>query len=207
MRGSAGRAGRLASVTAAVLLGGESSRMGRDKARIEVAGRPAALHLAQQLDDLFAEVLLVGGHPPGSAPGRPVADPEGPGCALRGVLGALEAATTDKLFVVATDHLALTPDLVLGLIAQPEADAVVPRRDGRLQPLCALYRREPALAQARKCWTAGELSLRDLLMGLDVHVFEGADLAAVDPGGLSLSNANTPEELEALRERLAALPS
>ena len=207
MSDPAGRTGRLASVAAAVLLGGESSRMGQDKALIEVAGRPAVEHLAAQLDDLFAEVLLVGGRPHGSAPGRRVADPEGPACALRGVLAALEAATTDKLFVVATDHLALTPDLVLGLIAQPEADAVVPRRDGRLQPLCALYRREPALTRARKCWAAGELSLRDLLMGLDVHVFEGADLAAVDPGGLSLANANTPEELGALRERLAALSS
>ena len=53
--------GRIATVTGAVVLGGESSRMGRDKAHVELAGVSFATRAARLLATLFDEVLLVGG--------------------------------------------------------------------------------------------------------------------------------------------------
>jgi molybdopterin-guanine dinucleotide biosynthesis protein A len=194
-----GPEGRFATVAGALLLGGASSRMGRDKARLEVAGVPAATRLARLLDALFEEVLLVGGEPPAPAPGLRVADPAGPRCALRGVVGALSAARAERVLIVATDLLGLTPDLLLALLAFPEADAVVPRRDGQAQPLCALYRRDAALAVATRRLAAGRLALHGVLDELDVAFLEGADLCAVDPEGLALANINAPEDLAALR--------
>jgi len=194
--------GRIASVSAALLLGGASSRMGRDKARLPLQGVSAAVHLASMLADLFEEVLLVGGDPPGGAPGRPVPDPEGPRCALRGLVGALEAASQERILVVATDLLSLSPPLLLALLAWPEADAVVPRTGAKAHPLCALYRREPVRSVARRRLAAGQLSLSGLLEGIRASYLEGPDLRAVDPDGSALFNANTPEELEQLRERL-----
>jgi len=194
--------GRIASVSAALLLGGASSRMGRDKARLPVQGVTAAAHLASMLADLFEEVLLVGGDPPGGAPGRPVPDPEGPRCALRGLVGALEAASQERILVVATDLLSLSPPLLLALLAWPEADAVVPRTGAKAHPLCALYRREPVCSVARRRLAAGQLSLVGLLDEIRASYLEGPDLHAVDPDGSALFNANTPEELEQLRERL-----
>ena len=194
--------GRIASVSAALLLGGASSRMGRDKARLPVQGVTAAAHLASMLADLFEEVLLVGGDPPGGAPGRPVPDPEGPRCALRGLVGALEAASQERILVVATDLLSLSPPLLLALLAWPEADAVVPRTGAKAHPLCALYRREPVRTVARRRLAAGQLSLAGLLDEIRASYLEGPDLRAVDPDGSALFNANTPEELEQLRERL-----
>jgi molybdenum cofactor guanylyltransferase len=198
------REGRLAEISAAVLVGGASSRMGTDKAHISVGGVPAATRLASGLAALFEEVLLVGGAPPEDAPGRRVADPEGPRCALRGLVAALGAARTPRVLVVATDLMALTPDLVLGLVAAPEADVVLPRAGGRLHPLCALYRREATRARACAHLASGRLALQEVLDGLRLEILEGEDLEALDPSGLALQNANTPSELRRLEAQWAS---
>jgi molybdopterin-guanine dinucleotide biosynthesis protein A len=111
--------GRFAEIAGALLLGGASERMGSDKAALELAGEPAARRTARLLATLFEEVLLVGGQPPDGTPGRRVADPAGPRCALRGLVGALEAARAERVLVVATDLPGLTADLLLALVALP----------------------------------------------------------------------------------------
>jgi molybdopterin-guanine dinucleotide biosynthesis protein A len=191
--------GRLGNVSAALLLGGASERMGSDKARVELAGAPAAVRLAERLAFVCEEVLLVGGEPPEGAPGRRVPDPEGPRCALRGLVGALEAAQEERVLVLATDLFGVTPELLLALIAAPEADVVAPRTERGPEPLCALYRREPALREARTRLAAGQLALHELLGALSVHWLEGDDLAALGPPERTLANVNTQAELAAFR--------
>lgn len=203
--GSAGGSeDRLAVVSAALLTGGASTRMGEDKAWRGVGGRPAAVHLARLLSELFREVLLVGGAPPAQAPGRRVPDAEqAPRCALRGLVAALSAAASPHVLVLATDHLAVTPELLLGLVARAQGDVVLPVLAGRAQPLCALYRREAVLPRARRRLAEGALALRDLLGELEVVELSGADLEVVAPGGLALRSANTPEAWVALEQELA----
>jgi molybdopterin-guanine dinucleotide biosynthesis protein A len=186
---------RLASVAGAVLLGGASSRMGRDKARLEIDGLANATRAARLLDALFDEVLLVGGVAPGDAPGRRVADPEGPVCALRGLVAALSAARAPRVLVVATDLPLLTADLLLALVAWPEAPAVVPRDARGAHPLCALYEVERVLPEARRRLSAGELPLGGLLDAVAASYLEPEDVAAVDPDATALTNVNTPEDL------------
>jgi molybdopterin-guanine dinucleotide biosynthesis protein A len=72
------------------------------------------------------------------------------------------------------------------------------------EPLCALYRREPALSAAQARLAAGRLALHELLDALRVHWLEGEDLAAVDPGGAALANVNSPDDLLAFRARAPA---
>jgi len=193
------QSGRLQEISAALLLGGASRRMGCDKATLSLRGVPLATHLARLLAPLFGELLLVGGAPPADTPGRRVTDPEAPPCALRGLVGALEAAATERVLLVATDLPALSADLLLALVALPGADAVVPRApDGRLQPLCALYRREATLAMAHRNLAGGRLRLGALMEALTLRVLEGEDLLRVDPGGRALTNVNTPEQWRAL---------
>jgi molybdopterin-guanine dinucleotide biosynthesis protein A len=169
--------------------------MGRDKSRLEVGGVALATRTARLLDALFEDLVLVGGSPPAEAPGRRVPDPEGPVCALRGMAAALEAARAPRVLVVATDLPLLTADLVLALVAFPEADAVVPRSETGLHPLCALYARDRVLPAAREHLAAGRLALRDLLDAVDTSEFGPGELALVDPSDLALTNVNSPEEL------------
>jgi len=198
------REGRFADVAAAILLGGASSRMGRDKGHVEVGGVAAATRLARLAASLFEDVALVGGAPPAEAPGRRVADRPGPPCALRGVATALAEARAPRVLVLAVDLPLLTPDVLLALVACAEADVVAPRTPGGLEPLCALYRVEAALPLARARLASGELSLQGLLGALDVATLQGDDLASADPDGSALLNVNTPDDLARAESLLAA---
>ena len=182
--------------------------MGRDKAHIEIGGVAMATRLAELLSSICEDVILVGGNPPEAAPGRRFSDPEIEGLqersSLRGIVGALEAAQAERVLVVATDTPLLTGDVLLALLAFPSHDAVVVEdARGRLHPLCGVYVREAVLPLARQSLAAGDLRLRSLLGAVDTQVLSGADLAAVDPQGMALTNINTPEELERARVSFA----
>jgi molybdopterin-guanine dinucleotide biosynthesis protein A len=122
---------------------------------------------------------------------------------LRGLVTALTVATSERVLVVATDLPFVTPDLLLALIAWPEADAVVPRTPDGVQPLCALFARDSVLDVAREHLARGDLKLSGVLDAVDTRYLDPDALARVDPDGLALTNVNTPEELAAARARLA----
>jgi molybdopterin-guanine dinucleotide biosynthesis protein A len=189
---------RLGNVSGALLLGGRSTRMGRDKARIVWQGRAWSTRIAQLLDRLCEEVLLVGGDPEATAPGRRVADPKGPGCALRGLVGALESATAERVLVVATDLPFVNAELLLALTAWPEADAVVPIDARGAHPLCAIYRREACLGVARSHLASQQLSLRALLDSVATDRVSIEDLGLAGTGRDPMTNINTPEDLARL---------
>jgi molybdopterin-guanine dinucleotide biosynthesis protein A len=195
--------GRFANVAGVVLTGGASSRMGSDKAQLLVGGVASATRVARCLALLCEDVVLVGGDPPADAPGRRAPDTEGPRSALRGLVSALEAVRAERALVVATDLPFVTPDLLLALVAWPEADAVVPRTPDGAHPLCALYRREPALAAARGNLAAGRLALSALLGALATRYLEGDDLRVLDPDGVALTNLNTADDVARAEQIIA----
>jgi len=201
--GSPPREGRLADVAGALLLGGASQRMGRDKASLRFGPASLAERAAALLAALCEDVALVGGEPPGGTSGRRVSDVAGPQSALRGLVSALDATQASQVLVLATDLPLVTPDLLCALVAWPACDAVIPRTPDGAHPLCARYRREPVLASARANLAAGRLKLTDCLEGLDVAWLAGAALRAVDPDGVALTSVNTEAELERARERIS----
>jgi molybdenum cofactor guanylyltransferase len=187
-------------VAAAVLAGGASRRMGRDKATLAVGGvelASLALAAAAQVAD---PVVLVApqGHPARRLAAAPVTDPgEGPLAALAAALAALDA---DHVLVLAGDHPGLRVELLAhlaGLAAR--AEAVACRRGPRLEPLVAVYRRTPALAlaRARLADPAGDRSLAGLLAGLRTLVVEEAQWRPMDPDGRSFVDLDDPADLEA----------
>jgi hypothetical protein len=189
--------GGIGNVSAALLMGpreptapdpeaGSSAKQRRGDATRTPAQDAAVARFARLLDGCFSELLLVGGAPPPGLPGRAVADvalPSVPACPLRGLVSALQAASCERVLVVASDLLAVPVELVLALTAWPERDAVVPRSADFPQPLCAIYRRRPVLEIASARLVAGELELRGLLEAVDCDYVEGPDLTALDPGG------------------------
>ena len=192
------RSSLLGDVTGALLLGGESTRMGRDKAHLEWRGETLSTRAANLLASLFSETLLVGGEPEPLAPGRRVSDPPGPGCALRGLVGALEAATSPRVVVIATDLPFLSEDLLLALTAWPESDVVAPVDAEGAHPLCAIYRRDICLSVARSRFDSDRLSLRDLLADVDSDLVPLEALGLADLAPAPLTNINSPDELALL---------
>ena len=195
------RPAALKHTTLAVLAGGEGSRMGRPKAQLHVSGKPILRHLLDRLA-WPGPTLLV------SAPGRVPAPAterfdrevfdavagEGP---LRGVLTALQNATTESVLVIAVDMPAIRHDdlawYVDRLMETPDALGVMARnRAGQIEPLpCALRVGIADAVDARL--KSGRRALHSLADDPRVRVINGKDC---DPR--TWMNANTPAEWDRL---------
>ncbi len=129
-------------ILGAVLAGGSSSRMGADKALVEVAGRPMVEWVSAVLGDVADRVVIAGRSDSMlglDALTDPVQGPVGP---LAGVAAALiEAAATgvDVVMVVAVDQPFVRRDTLAHLISSSEGRAVVPEAAGVRQVTCAVY--------------------------------------------------------------------
>ena len=150
----------LRSMSAAILIGGRSRRMGRDKATLRVGGRPLVEWVRRRLARHFGEVLLIGSHP--ALPG--LADLRGPRCVLAGIHAALARAGHARVFVTACDM----PSVSVGLIrrlARCRGRVVVPVSPDGPQPLHAIWSRACAGPIARRL-RAGRLSAMEALEAL-----------------------------------------
>ena len=184
------------SVTVQIMLGGRSTRMGRDKALVELGGRTLLDRALDRWREYGAGVQLSVGNPERRAmapKGMPaVADfypDRGP---LGGLHAGLRTCPTPLLLLTAVDCPFLTPALADGLLAAiGTADASVYTLDGRPQPLFGLYRRT-CLPEAAGMLAVGENKLQ-LLRDRVATVY----LPTADPD--PFRNLNTPEELERAR--------
>lgn len=176
----------------AILAGGASRRMGRDKASLLIDGRSLGLKIAGELESAGYEPVTLGGTPlPGC---RFIPDRE----AGSGPLSALRGFTPDEglVFLASCDlplFSCVAPTALESLLVHHQA--VIPMIDGRPQPLCALYR--------SSCWQSlvnqPKLSrVMDWTAGLDAiyPAEEALREAGADPR--QFQSANTPEELQAL---------
>ncbi len=154
-----------------VLTGGASTRMGTDKAFIEVDGQPLVLRVVEALRTAGADpIAAIGGDLDrlralgvDAYPDREAG--QGP---LGGIVTALEVIDADLVFVAACDLIALGDEAILEVLEAmtPDADAVVPRSD-RLEPLLAAYRRR-CLPHLRDELARGERAPHRAIEGLAV---------------------------------------
>lgn len=182
-----------------VLAGGESRRMGRDKAVLTIGGEALPALAARRLAGVCAE-LAVADRGRGLLPGLPsLADGPGRGPAA-GILGAAAVYPGRPLLVLACDLPRVPAELLAELVQVAGTSAVgwaVPRWQGRVEPLCALYG-PAALAALASRVGRGLLGPHGLAeeAGLAVRYLEGEELTRFgDPGEVFL-NLNTPGDLE-----------
>lgn len=196
-------------ITGFVLAGGQSRRMGRDKAQIPWASGTFLTHTVDLLAEFGSEVFIVGELQADNPPLTAAAIPDrlsgrGP---LGGIHAALSHTHTDWNLILAVDLPLVTPAL-LGLIAsksdESSASAVVPRVGGRFQSLCAAYHRR-LLPEVEGAILANDLSIHRLLERLStgmmgkngvVRVLEEDEIVAQGFQPDMLVNVNTPEDLE-----------
>lgn len=178
--------------TAGILYGGKSRRMGQPKAGLQLDGKsfletlqaafsgvPTLLSGAEHIRDIYPDC--------------------GP---LGGLHALLRACETELLFVTACDTPLVDLPLAKALCAllTEDCDAVVPMDpDGRLHPLCAVYRKN-CMAAAEAQLQAGQRRMRDFLALLRVRYVPVDELP---DAAHKLQNLNTPEEYARFLERFA----
>ncbi len=193
-----------------LLVGGRSSRMGRDKALLSLApgGPPLVALAAEKLGRVADEVLLVGPQRAGYASlGLPRVPDAFPGTGpLGGILSGLSAARNAHALVAACDMPFLSVRLLEYMAALPRNyDVLVPELEaGRLEPLHAIYSWEclQLIAESLRC---GERKAAGWFGGADVQVLGREVLRYLDPELRSFINVNRPEEWEAARRMYGAI--
>jgi molybdopterin-guanine dinucleotide biosynthesis protein A len=173
-----------------VLTGGQSRRMGRDKALLPVGNMVLAEHVAETIAQVTEEVFLVG------RPERytglrwqclPDVRPDlGP---LSGLEAALAAERGELNFVASCDLAGLQASWITALLQRMDGRvrcAAAVDRNGKRQPLCAVYRSD-CLETVTRALDERRLKAMDLL----------DELAAVSvPLDAVIANLNTPQEFE-----------
>ena len=200
--------GRL-PITAAVLAGGRSMRMGVDKTLLPIDGRTLVSRVCEAVADVCVATIVVTNRPEALVDAglredvqvfRDDVAYQGP---LGGLATAMDNAATDWVLAVAADMPHVDAAVVRALwAARGDADIVVPVTEKGYEPLLALYRAGACAKHAHALLESGRRRLVALFPYVKVAEVPADRLRAIDPDLLSLVNVNTPEELVEVREHL-----
>ncbi len=186
------------AISAAVLAGGRSRRLGTDKASVKIGAKPLLEHVLAVIRPLVSPVQIVGRSSgevsdDGIAVCADILPGGGP---LSGIHAALVNADSEYVLVCSCDMPLLTPESIQRLLASyPGADITL-YKHRYFEPLCAVYRRSciPALEDLI---AHGEYRIIDLFPTLSVRVLRTGDAAI-------FKSINTPEDYQYVIERLRA---
>lgn len=190
-----------------VLAGGQSSRMGQDKALLELGGRSLLSIALQNAAAAGDEVRIVGAGEKFGRFGVPVIEDIFPGTGpLGGIHAALASSPAELNLVIGVDTPFLDPAFLRFLVEEARRTGAVvtaPRLRGHFEPLCSVYRKEFA-AVAEQAVRGGVYRIAPLFAKVPHHAVEAAEIARFELGAAMFDNLNTPEEFtraQALRPR------
>jgi molybdopterin-guanine dinucleotide biosynthesis protein A len=186
-------------VSGAILAGGASRRMGRNKAFLEWEGRPLIAVIVERLRLVVDEVIVVADDTACYAgfADRSVPDVHPGVGTLGGIHAGLEAACHDLVLIVACDM----PFLKRGVLdwfveaasgnGAAAADLVILKHEAGVEPLHAVYRKSclPAIEATIR---SGERCAFAFYDRIRVRYVAPAEIAALDPDLESFRNVNTP---------------
>jgi molybdopterin-guanine dinucleotide biosynthesis protein A len=198
------------TANAIVLAGGQSSRLGEDKALVPLAGIPLMTRTVRRLHHVSKQIILAGRpyltvdiglstNVTFSADAYPAAGP------LVGVYSGLLVSNAELNVVVACDMPLIRPRLLAHLLAAAAgsgAPVVVPEWSGEPQVLPSIYKRG-AIDTLRRALDDGERSLHCILDRVQTLVVPEAEVREFDPEGRSFFNTNTRDDLKAAERLLS----
>jgi molybdopterin-guanine dinucleotide biosynthesis protein A len=174
-----------------VLVGGRSSRMGRDKALLPFRGVTLAQFVAAEVAAACGSATLVGDPETYGGLGFPTIPDALPGQGpLGGIVTALRHSASQWNVIVACDMPGISAEFVWEILAAAEAsgaDVLVPAGpEGRPEPLCAAWNRR-ALPPLEAALEGGVRKLTDALQELRAAAWNVAQVT-------HFANVNTPED-------------
>lgn len=191
-------------VSAFVLVGGQSRRMGEDKAFVELEGQSLLIRALHLVTGITPKVQIVGSQARFGEFGKVVEDQflnHGP---LGGIHAALRASSSELNLILAVD-MPFVPEKFLRYLVevarQHDAVVTVPKVSGRWQPLCAIYR-PPFADLAQNALQKGHNKIDALFPETTLRVLEESQLAKDGFSSDMFRNLNTREDLRQAKSRL-----
>jgi molybdopterin-guanine dinucleotide biosynthesis protein A len=188
----------LTEIAAFILAGGKSTRMGADKAFIALDSRTLLARALDLARSVTADVWIVG-DPAKFAPFGPVVRDVFEECGpLAGIHAALQASRANLNVILAIDvpfaSLALFQYLITRAMDSADTTVTIPRVEGRLQPLCGIYRREFANF-AESALKQGSCKIDAVFAKVSMRIIEEEELRNVGFSSRIFRNLNTREDL------------
>jgi molybdopterin-guanine dinucleotide biosynthesis protein A len=197
-------------LTIVIQAGGQSSRMGEDKALKSFLGRPLIQRVIERLAPIADELIVTTNRPAeyGFIKHRLIPDLRPGRGALGGLYTAIASASHPFVAVAACDMPFASKDYfesAYRLMVKEEADVVISKTDQGHEPFHALYRRETCLPVIESAIDADQWKVIAWFPQVKLRVVSPDELKSFDPSGLCFLNLNTPEEFTEA-ERIARLP-
>lgn len=189
-----------------ILAGGKSRRMGRDKAFLELGGRPLIEIVLDRVQDVAAQPIIVTNTPERYCHlgARVVADILPGVGTLGGIHAGLTASRYHQALVVACDMPWLNPPLLRYMASlSPSYEAVVPLVCGYYEPLHAVYSRD-CLQHIEAELATGRREAFSFYPRANVRYVLSEEMVRFDPELRCLKNANTPAEWREVEAEFAA---
>jgi molybdopterin-guanine dinucleotide biosynthesis protein A len=183
--------------TAIVMAGGDSQRMGRDKANVTLGEKTLLQAVVTTMQQLFPKVVVSVRQPRHGIDLPQVCDDLPNGGPMAGLVASLGQITTPWAFVVACDMPFVVPEVV-ELLAEYRSghEAVVPIVQGHPQPLAAFYAAS-CLATLQARLVTEQKSLRTALKHLDVHYVDEGEILEADSQLRSFFDLDAPQDIVA----------
>jgi molybdenum cofactor guanylyltransferase len=184
-------------LTAFILAGGKSTRMGADKAFVILGGQTLLARALNITHSITPNVRIVGDPAKFAAVAPTVADIF-PNCGpLGGIHAALRSSQTDLNLILAVDVPFVSPALLQYLIQRARnnaASVTVAQTGGGYQPLCAIYRRKFVEA-AEQSLQAGRYKIDALFAPTSTQIITQEELGRAGFSPNQFRNLNTQQEL------------
>jgi molybdopterin-guanine dinucleotide biosynthesis protein A len=197
---------RSQQVAGFVLAGGESVRMGREKALLELGGVPIVVRTARLLEALAGPPSVIGPPERLSGLGLRVVMDDWPGLGpLGGIATALRHADKPWSIILSCDLPYLSGkwlEFLIGRALLSPADALLPQNDGGPEPLCAMYHKR-CEATVAAALARGVRKVTDGIAGLTIAYIPAPEWKAFDSEGRLFKNMNTPSDYEEARARFS----
>lgn len=187
----------MVDVVSAILAGGKSIRMGRDKATLVLDSEPLVQRVYGVAREVFKNIIVVS-NDHDVLPGmdipiiRDVVAVQSP---LAGIVSALIHADADYVFALACDMPFLSAGAMRYMLDNVNGeDIIIPKTEKGYEPLHAIYKRS-CISYMLTCIERGRYKIRDILPYLSVKIVKEAPPFFHD--GVSVfTNVNTKEEFE-----------
>lgn len=185
-------------MTAVILAGGKSRRMGRDKLSLELDGETLLARAVRRFGEAFDRVVVSVGEKDAGGVAVPCVKDVFVGCGPMAGLHAALKHCGDDVFLAAADMPFAEPEaakLIAGLCGDADA-CIMTDENGRIEPLFSFYR-PAALLPAEKALREGRRSMRELFADIRIRTVGPDDLGELWTDRL-LINVNDPADYERL---------